>query len=143
GAGGHGGAERVVDRARQGAALRVDQHEVRAAIGTAHRLGVEAAVGRVVVLGGAALAHGERRHGGERPVVGHAPHDGEAGPAVGAVGERVAVAAVGLVEQFGQTVVTGGGVGRDQGLALAARPALDNGEAFLPHRRDFGGGDPL
>ena len=104
---------------------------------------MEAAVARVVILGRAALAHLERCHGGERPVVGDAPHDREARPAVGAVGERVAVAAVGLVPQLGQAVGAGGRVGRDQRLALPARPAGHDREPLLPHRRHGPGGDPL
>jgi hypothetical protein len=115
----------------------------RAAGGTAGRLGVEAAVDRVVVLGGAGGAHREAGHGGVGPVVGHVPHDGEARPAVGAVGERVAVAAVAGVGQVGQAVGAGGGVGRDQRAALAAAPAGDDLEAGRPGRRHGHGGDPL
>ena len=46
----------------------------------------------------AQIANG--RHRGGRPVVGQRGHDGEPGPAVGAVDERVAVAAVDRVEQL-------------------------------------------
>ena len=55
----------------------------------------------------------------DRPVVGHRPHDGEAGTAMGAVGERVAIAAVGRVEELTQAIGTGGQVGRDRGRAAA------------------------
>ena len=43
----------------------------------------------------------------QRPVVGDAAHDREARAAVGAVDERVAVAAVGRVEQLGQALLAG------------------------------------
>ena len=77
-----------------------DGPQHRAGVG----LGVEAAVGRVLVLGAAGGAHGKAGHRGQRPVVGDAAHDREARPAVGAVDERVAVAAVGGVEQLAQAV---------------------------------------
>ena len=66
------------------------------------RLGVEAPVARVVVLGPAGRAHREARHRRQRAVVGDALHDREARPAVGAVRERVAVAPVGRVAQLAQ-----------------------------------------
>src|SRR2546430_15638195 len=84
---------------------------------------MEAAVARVVILGRAALAHLERCHGGERPVVGDAPHDREARPAVGAVGERVAVAAVGLVPQLRPAGGAGGPGGGEPRPALPPPPA--------------------
>ena len=57
-------------------------------------------------------------------VVGDGPHDREAWPALRAVQERVAVAAVGRVEELAQAVVAGGDVGRDRGRAARrqARP---------------------
>ena len=90
-------------RRRRGATLRP-------AVGAGVRLGVEAAVARVLVLGPAALAHLEAGHRRQRPVVGDAADDREARAAVGAVGERVAVAAVGGVEELGQAVGAGGEV---------------------------------
>ena len=110
----------------------------------AGRLGVEAAVGGVVVLGRAPLAHRERRHRGQRPVVRHVTDDGEPGAAVGAVDERVLVAPVGRVGQLAQAVRAGRGVRRDQGaaqpgLAFAGRDdkGCGTGRAKSP------GGDPL
>ncbi len=77
-------------------------------------LGVEAAVGGVVVLFLAGRAHLEDTHGGVGAVVGYIGDDGEARAAVGAVGEGVAVAAVGGVEDFPQAVGAGGDVRRDE-----------------------------
>ncbi len=57
-------------------------------------------------------------HGRVGPVVGQCLDDAEAGAAVGAVGEGVAVATVGRVEHFCQAVGTGGDIGEDEdGLA--------------------------
>ena len=103
----------------------------RPAVGTRIRLGVEAAVGGVVVLGLAARAHPKAGHGGERAVVRHAAHDREARAAVRAVHERVAVAAVRGVEELAQAVLAGGGVGRHAGVGLAPAPALADHEPAL------------
>jgi hypothetical protein len=81
---------------------------------------VETPVGRIVVFPGAVLAHRERRHRGERPVIGHVAHDGETGTAVGAVDERIAEPAVGRISQLTQAVPARGGICRDQGVAPAA-----------------------
>ena len=82
-------------RARRASTSAHARPAVRAGV----RLGVEAAVARVVVLGPARGAHGEAGHRRQRPVVRDAAHDREPRAAVGAVDERVAVAAVGGVER--------------------------------------------
>ncbi len=97
------------------------QRETRPAVRARRRLGVEATVGRVLVLaaaGGAQRKPGHRRAGA---VVRDGGDDGEARPAVRAVHERVAVAAVGRIEELAQAVVAGGGVGRDQGRPARGR----------------------
>ena len=83
---------------------------------------MKAAIGGIVVLRLAGWAHFEARHRGLRAVVGDAARDGEARSAVGAVEERIAVAAVGGIEQLAQTVGAGGRVGGNAGADLAARP---------------------
>ena len=113
------------------------QPQRRPALGARVGLGVEAPVGRVLVLGGAARAQLEARHRRQRPVVGDAAHDREARAAVGAVDERVAVAAVGGVEQLAQAVVAGRGVGRDERARLAAVRAGEDAEAALARGRDL------
>ena len=70
------------------------------------------------------------------PVVRHAAHDREARAAVGAVDERVAVAAVARVEQLREAIGTGRRVGRDQRVGLALAEALDDPEVALPGRRE-------
>ena len=68
--------------------------QLRPALGTGVRLGVEAAAGRVFILAAAGRAEREAAHRRRRAVVRQAEHDGEARPAVGAVGERIVEAAV-------------------------------------------------
>jgi len=97
----------------------VSEGDLRAALPAGVGLGVEAAVGGVVVFSLAGGAHGERGHGGLGAVVGDAAGDGEARAAVGAVEERVAVAAVGEVEEFAEAVGASGGVGGNAGADAA------------------------
>ena len=77
------------------------------------------------------------------PVVGDAAHDREPRAAVGAVDERIAVAAVRRVEQLGQAVRAGRGVGRDQRLGLARAGAGSDLEAGLAPRPSSFGRDAL
>ena len=116
--------------------VRPQQPQRRAADRTRVGLGVEAAVGRVVVLGLAGRAHPEAGHRRERPVVGDPADDREARPAVGAVDERVAVAPVGGVVKLAQAVLAGRPVGRDRRVRLAAARALGDAEAGLAPRRE-------
>ena len=106
---------------RSGHALVFAPADMGAAFEARVGLRVEAAVQRVAVLAGAALAHGEVLHGGALAVVGQLLDDGEPRPAVRAVDERVAVAAVVGVEQLARAVVAGGQVGRhERGLLHGA-----------------------
>ena len=73
---------------------------------------MEAPVEGVEVLGSARLAHRKRGHRGAGAIVRQGGDDRPARPAVGAVGEGVAEAAVGRVECLGQAVGAGGGVGQ-------------------------------
>ncbi len=100
------------------AAVAIEQPQPRPALGAGVRLRVEAAVGGVLVLAPAGGAELEARHRRQRPVVGDAGDDREAGAAVGAVRERVAEAPVGGIAELGQAV----GAGRDVGTDLRARP---------------------
>ena len=104
------------DRARRAAARPPPRAAARAAARRrgSDRLGVEAAVGRILVLAAAVGAEREAGHRRVRAVVRDRADDREARAALGAVDERVAVAAVGRVEQLAQAVVAGGDVRRDQ-----------------------------
>ena len=78
------------------------QQPQRAARTPGRRWAGRGSAGRpVVVLGPAGARTLEARHRRQRPVVGDAAHDREPRPAVRAVDERVAVAAVGGVEELG------------------------------------------
>ncbi len=120
------------------------ERELGAAVGAAGGLGVEAAIGRVLVLAPALGAQLERGHGRVGAVVGNRAHDREARAAVGAVDERVPVAAVGRVEQLAQTVVAGGDIGRYECRSLALSIARRDHELvlakWLDHAR-FDGSD--
>ena len=102
--------------------------------GAGHRLRVEAAVRRVVVLRGAGVTQGERLHGRVRAVVGEADRDGEARTAVRAIDERVARPAVGGVEELVETVGAGRDVRRHERPDSALIVALDDGETRLAGR---------
>ena len=93
------------------------QPDVGPAVGAGVGLGVEATVERVFVFGPAGVAHDKGGHGGGGPVVGQGLDDAEAGAAVGAVDEGIAIAAVRGIKQLAQAVGAGGHVGRDQGKA--------------------------
>ncbi len=71
---------------------------------------MKAAVGGVAVFGGAGRAHCEAGHGCLRPVIGHAIQDGEAGAAMGAVGEGIA-ASTPAAADFRQAIGAGCGIG--------------------------------
>ena len=120
---GHRLVEGVVGLGQQ-AAVGGEQGELGAADRAGDGLGVEPAVGGVGVLGPAVGAHDEAGHGGRLPVVGDRPDDRVAGPAVGAVDERVAVAAVGGVEQLALAVGAGGDVDADRHRRRPLGPAV-------------------
>lgn len=86
-------------------------------------LGMETAVGRIVVFGLALRAHCEGRHAGIGAVIGHSPDDRQAGAAVAAVGQRIAVSPVGRIGDVGQAVRAEGGVGGDIGTGCAVMAA--------------------
>ena len=132
-----GGLDRVaVARPRrERLAGGVDQGDPGPALGAGVRLGVEAAVERVLVLGPAALAHVEGGHRGQRAVVGDAGDDRKAGPAVGAVREGVAMAPVGGIEDLGEALGAGGEVRGDEGLRGSPSPRLEDPELALAPRR--------
>ncbi len=132
------------ERVRAVVVARIEQRQPGTAGRAAGGLGVETAVGGIVVLGRAPLAHLERRHGGQRPVVGHVADDGEPGTAVGAVDERVLVPPVGRVAELAQAVRAGRGVRRHQGAAQPrARVAGGDDEFRRSSWRDGHGGDAL
>ena len=131
-----GEGEQLVRLAVEALPVALQPHR-RPAVRAGHRLGVEAAVQRVGVLGGAARAHRKARHRRVRPVVGQVRDDRVARPAVGARDERVVVAAVVGVVQLGQAVGARRRVRGDE-RALAGGPfGRHDAEDLLP----LNGGD--
>src|ERR1019366_6055843 len=106
------------------------------------RLGVEAPVGGVLILGAALLAHGEARHGGVRPVVRDVADDGVPRAAVGAIGESVPVPAVARIGAIGQARGAGGDVRRDQRELAGLRHARTDAE-FAVAGGGQGSHDPI
>jgi hypothetical protein len=111
---------------------------MRAAHGTGDGFGVESAVGRVGVFGGASGAQRKAPHGGVGAVIGRGQSDGIARSAIGAVGERILKTAVGRISDFGEALGTGGKIGRDEGEAGVARSAGRDLEVWVGNGfRDF------
>ena len=123
---------------RHGPARRTLEPDVRSARRAGDGLGVEAPVGRILVLAPAVGAEREAGHGRLRAVVGQANSDGEPGAAVGAVGEGIAVAAVGRVEQLGQAVIAHGHVRRHERRGPALVLAFDDTKPGVANDRDLG-----
>ena len=121
----------------------VEQPYPRAADRAGVRLGVEAAVRGVVVLPPALGAHREAGHRGGGAVVGDLPRYGEAWAAVGAVGERVTVAAVLGIKDLSEAILAGGDVRGDEGPAPHALPALLDPEVPPAQRRELTPGHRL
>ncbi len=101
---------------------------------TGDRLGVETPVGRIFVLGPALGAHRKAGHRRPRSIVGQPLDDRPARAAVRAIRERITVASLGRVLDFGQALGAGGQIGRDRrpwrgGFCAAADPE---------HRRPIG-----
>ena len=95
---------------------------------------MKAAVGGVVVLRLARVAHAEGGHRRPRPVVGNVTDNGEARPAVGAVDEGVEVTAVARVKELAQAVSADGDVRRNQRLASLGFLAGQNAELTVTVR---------
>ena len=100
--------------AADGLGLCVDERELWPAVRTSVGFGMEAPACRISVLGQAQRALRKRCHTGLGAIVGQGARQRESWAALCAVDEGVAVAPVGRVEQFGQAVVAGGGVGWDR-----------------------------
>ena len=129
-----GGGDRVAVRGRvDPPPAGLTQLGARPAVRAGVRLGVEAAVAGVLVLGAAGGAHLEPGHRRRRAVVGDGADDREAGTAGGAVDERVAVATVAGVEQLGEAGLAGRRIRRDRRPRRAA--ALRGEDAELGARR--------
>ena len=103
-----------VDRRWHNTAVRLEPRNMRSTIKTGIGLRVKPPIERVGILCGAGGAHGETIHRGSCSVIGQRANDGKARSAIGAVDKGIVKASVGGVEQFAQTVVARGDVGRDE-----------------------------
>jgi hypothetical protein len=126
---------RMVGAGGDGPAGGVRQPDMRAADRAGIGLGVKAPVRRVIIFPLAVRAHGEDAHGGVGPVVRDVGDDGEAGAAVGAVDEGIAVAAVGRVEKLPQAVWAGGYIRRDEQVLAGHLFGGANGEIRIALHR--------
>ncbi len=107
-------------------------------LGAAHGAGiglrVKAAVGRGGVLAAAVGTHLEGPHGSPRAVVGNIENDAIARSAVGAVGERIAEAAIGRIAKFREAGRAGCQVRQHRGGLLRALVASQDREPARPNR---------
>src|SRR5918992_275930 len=114
----------------------VEQPYLRSAYGAGVGLGVEAAVGGILVLAAAVGAHSKARHRSRGPVVRNRAGDGETRTTVRAVGERVAVAPVRGVQKLSQAIFARSDIRRDERLTTQPIPALLDAELAVPERRE-------
>ena len=99
-----------------GAAVETDQLALRPAGVAGDRLGVETAIGRISVFLRAGVAQGERRHGRHGAVIGDAGDDAQPRPAMGAIGERIAIAALERIGDLRRAGRADRGIRRDLGM---------------------------
>ena len=115
------------------------QPGMRAAGVAGNRLGMKAAICRILVFGRTRGTQREDPHGGCRPVIGNRFDDRQAWAAMGAVGEGVAVTSCIRRKYFRQTRRTRCGVGYDVRVDVVSRVAGDDAEIcfFRPLRAGF------
>ncbi len=108
-----------------GAAVEANQGSPRAATVAGNRRVMKAPVRRVPIFGKAGRAHLEGRHGRSRTVDRRAFQDGQARPALGAIGKRIAIAALERAEHLRGAGIADRGVRRDFAGNRAARAVGD------------------
>src|ERR1700735_1704040 len=112
----------------------------RPAFGARQWLGMETAVERVTVLGGAAVAQSEAIERRIRPIVGERANQRVARSALRAVNEGVSITPRTWIAQFLQTLIACEQVGRNMYLRLRTGRARQNAESFVRlnwHRLDI------
>jgi hypothetical protein len=102
-----------VEAGGQSLASFIPQLKLRTAIRAGVGLSMKATIVRVFVLTLARLAHLEGFHRGFGPVVGKLFNNAETGPAVGAVGERIAKATIVWIQYLVQAIGAGGDIRED------------------------------
>ena len=102
---------------------------------TGVRLGMKPPIERIIVLGLTVGAHDKLIHRRLRPVVGDVLNDRKSRPAVGAVGERVIVAAIAGREDLPLAVFAGGDIGRDKLILVLHALALVDHKLVVSSKR--------
>src|SRR5260370_32487659 len=130
-------------RDSQGICSRI-QVVMRSAHRTGDRLSVEAAIGGVMVLGGAERVQRPRFHRGVRTIIGNTFNYRVARAAVGAVDVWIEVARIAGIEKLGQAFLADWQIGRNAHGWMAVSLTLANCEpsyASRFRREDVDGGD--
>ena len=96
--------------------MTIQQPNSRAALRASIRLGMKAAIGRVMEFARAIAAHLKMSHGRALAIVGNVLDDGKSGTTIRAVDKRITVAAVAGIEEFFKTVLAGAHVRRSKNL---------------------------
>jgi len=112
----------------------INQLDARTAFRAGIGLGVEAAVKGIVIFRLAPGAHLEVAHGGAGAIVWHALDDGKPRATIGAVGKRIAIAAVFRIQDLVKTGLAGGDVWRNELVFASLSLALPNFKAFVADR---------
>ncbi len=116
----------------------VHKPETGAADRTGRGLGVEAPVGGRGVFRRAMRAERKTAHGGGGPVIGNGAGDGVARPAIGAVGESIAITAVGRIAHVRKAVRADAHIRADQHAVPGMAVAGHNGKGrFAGQGRQF------
>ena len=120
--------------ARSHCALGPDERQVRPANRTGDRLRMEPSIERILVLAPAFRTQHEARHAGVRAVVRQCLDQRVARPALRAVDERIAMAAISGVGEFGHAFVAGEEVWRHGDLRRVGGTARRDLESGTPGR---------
>ena len=102
-------------RGRLGNRITLDlglKPDTRTTVGTGHGLGMEPAVGGILILCSAGLTHGKARHAGHRPIIGQTRNNRKPRPAMGAIGKRVSKPAIIRIHHLAQTGLADRRIGR-------------------------------
>jgi len=126
-----------------GLACTIDQLQTGAALWAGIRLGVEAAIQRVVILLLALGTHLEATHCGLGSVIRYVLNYGKAGSTVGAVSEGVEVTSVAGCQHFLEAGGTSGNIGGNELIFTSFGDAFSNLETLVANSRLTGSSDIL
>jgi hypothetical protein len=98
---------------------------------------------RIVILPEAIGAHPEWFHRGLRAVIRYIFYYSKAGSAVRAVGKRVPIAPIVMIENLRETIRASGYIGGYKGKTFLRRYALLDRKGIIPERRELSKGNSL